>query len=316
MPQGSVGGGRATMVEPTALRIAPSSTPRARQNLILIAACLCQLMVALDISVVNVALPAIDGSLHFTPAALSWVVSAYTLTFGGLLLLGARMADLMGHRRTMVAALALFGVASILGGLAQSPEQLIAARAVQGLAAAVLAPATLTVLMVTFPEGHERRRAMATWGMVATAGVAVGVLASGLLTEYLEWRWVLFVNVPFVLAAGAFVVIAVRDRPSAGQGRLDLGGAALGTASLSLLSYGCVLAGEQGWVATATLMALAAAILAGATFVAWELLVVEAPLVRLSLLRTRSVGVATVIIALVGAATVAGFYFASLFLQT
>src|SRR3954454_13198664 len=197
----------------------------ARATLVLAAACLCQLMVVLDISVVNVALPNIGVSLGFTRTSLSWVVSAYTLAFGGLLLLGGRLADVLGHRRTMLGALGAFGIASLLGGLAQSPGQLIAARAAQGVAAAVLSPVTLTVLLVTFPEGPGRRRAVAIWGIVATAGGAIGVLLSGLLTQYLDWRWVFFVNVPLVLAALALTHATVRDTRGLQRVRLDFVGA-------------------------------------------------------------------------------------------
>src|SRR3954447_20162259 len=219
----------------------------ARPGLALTAACLSQLMVILDISVVNVALPHIDGALGFTATSLSWVISAYTLALGGLLLLGGRIADVLGLRRTMLGALGLFGVVSLLGGLAQSPGELIAARAAQGVTAAVLSPATLTVILVTFPEGPGRRRAVAIWGIVATAGGAIGVLLSGLLTEYLDWRWVFFVNVPLVLAALALALAAVRDVHGQKQVRLDLAGAILATASTTLLAYGFVHAGEHGW---------------------------------------------------------------------
>ncbi len=228
----------------------PSQSPNptsGRAGMALAAACVCQLMVVLDISVVNVALPDIGRSLGFSSSSLSWVVSAYTLTFGGLLLLGGRIADLIGHRRTMLAALALFGIASVLGGLTHSPGQLIAARAAQGMTAAVLSPLTLTVIMVSVPEGPQRRRALATWGMVATGGSALGVLLSGLLTQYLDWRWVLFVNVPFVLVAATLALIAVRDLTISKRVRLDVVGAILATASTTLLAYGCVYAGEHAW---------------------------------------------------------------------
>src|SRR3954452_18211991 len=211
-----------------------------RPALALTTACLSQLIVVLDISVVNVALPHIDGALGFTPSSLSWVISAYTLALGGLLLLGGRIADVLGLRRTMLGALALFGVASLLGGLAQSPGQLVAARAAQGVAAAVLSPVTLTVLMLSFPEGRERRRALATWGMVATAGGALGVLLGGLLTECLDWRWVLLVNVPLVVAAIAFVFSALHDTHAPQGVRFDVPGAVLATTSMTLLAYGCV----------------------------------------------------------------------------
>jgi EmrB/QacA subfamily drug resistance transporter len=286
----------------------------ARAGLALAAACLCQLMVVLDISVVNVALPHIDGALGFTPSSLSWVISAYTLALGGLLLLGGRIADVLGLRRTMLGALALFGVVSILGGLAQSPGQLIAARAVQGVAAAVLSPATLTVILVTFPEGPGRRRAVAIWGILATAGGAIGVLLSGLLTEYLDWRWVFFVNVPLVLAAAALALAAVRDVHAPKRVRLDLAGAILATASTTLLAYGCVYAGEHGWSSMATISILAGALITGVAFVGWERRI-AVPLIRLSVLRNRSVSVAAVIIALIGAVAIAGSYFLSLSLQ-
>jgi EmrB/QacA subfamily drug resistance transporter len=285
-----------------------------RAGLALTAACLSQLMVVLDISVVNVALPHIDGALGFTPSSLSWVISAYTLALGGLLLLGGRIADVFGLRRTMLGALALFGVVSLLGGLAQSPGQLIAARAAQGVTAAVLSPATLAVILVTFPEGPGRRRAVAIWGIVATAGGAIGVLLSGLLTEYLDWRWVFFVNVPLVIAAAAVTLAAVRDVQALQQVRLDLAGAILATASTTLLAYGCVHAGERGWSDVATVSTLAGAVVTGAAFVGWEVRT-DVPLIRLSVLRARSVSVAAVIIASIGAVAISGSYFLSLALQ-
>src|SRR4051812_15462226 len=285
-----------------------------RPALALTAACLSQLMVILDISVVNVALPHIDGALGFTPSSLPWVVSAYTLALGGLLLLGGRLADVLGLRRTMLGALALFGAVSLLAGLAQSPGQLIAARAAQGATAAVLSPVTLTVILVTFPEGPARRRAVAIWGLVATAGGASGVLLSGLLTQYLDWRWVFFVNVPLVLAAVALAHATVRDARALQRVRLDFVGAVLATASTTLLAYGCVTAGEHGWGDVVTLATLAGAALTGVAFVGWELRT-DVPLVRLSVLRSRSVSVAAIIIASIGAVAISGSYFLSLALQ-
>jgi EmrB/QacA subfamily drug resistance transporter len=285
-----------------------------RTGMVLAAACLCQLVVVLDISVVNVALPHIDRALGFSASSLSWVVNAYTLAFGGLLLLGGRIADLLGQRRTLLAGLTLFGVVSLLGGLAQTPGQLVAARAAQGLAAAVLSPATLAVIMVTFREGDERRRAVATWGLVATAGGTLGVLLSGLLTEYLDWRWVFFVNVPIVLAAGALAFAAVHDPHASERVRLDVVGAILATASMTMLAYGAVHAGAQGWADAVTVSTLAGAVISGAAFIGWERRA-DAPLIRLSVLRTPGVSVAAVIIALIGATAIASSYFLSLFLQ-
>lgn len=306
-----------TVRSSTAVRSATSGrapAAAAHPNLVLAAACVCQLMVVLDISVVNVALPAINETLHFSPSGLSWVVSAYTLTFGGLLLLGGRLADVAGHRRTMLAGLTLFAIASMLGGLAHSPAQLIAARSAQGVAAAVLSPVTLTVIMVAFPDSGLRRRALALWGMVATTGSAVGVLLSGVLTQTLGWRWVLFINAPIALVAGAFAIAAVRGPHRQRPARLDLLGAIMITAAMTLLAYGCVHAGERSWADPVTLIALAAALLLGLGFGWWERRA-AAPLVRPAVLRIRSVWVATVIIALIGSAVVAGFYFASLTLQ-
>lgn len=286
-----------------------------RQGLVLATVCLCQLMVVLDISVVNVALPSIGRDLGFSAAALSWVVNAYTLVFGGLLLLGGRVADLVGHRRAMLAGLGLFGVASVLGGLADGPGQLIAARAGQGLAGAVLAPISLTVIMVSFAEGAARNRAVAIWAMVASSGIAVGVLAGGVLTELLNWRWVLFVNVPIVAVALAMAVRSVHDSRQTRVGRLDVAGAVLGTAALTLLVYGMVEAGEHGWTEMSTVASLGLAVLCGAAFVVWEGRFAAQPLVRLGIFRTRTVWVADVIVVFIGAATIAGFYFASLYLQ-
>lgn len=288
--------------------------PRDRSGLVVAAACVCQLMVVLDISVVNVALPDIGRSLGFGPSSLSWVVSAYTLAFGGLLLLGGRIADLLGHRRTMLATLALFGLASVLGGLAQNPGQLIAARAAQGMTAAVLSPLSLTVIIASFLDGPRRRRAVATWGVVATGGGALGVLLSGLLTEYLDWRWVLFVNAPFVVAAAALALASVRDVHAKGPIRLDVAGAVLATASTTLLAFGFVHAGNHAWGTPVTISALAVSVLAGGIFIGWELHA-SAPLIRLSVLHARSVWVATILIAFIGTAGVSGFYFASLSLQ-
>lgn len=296
-------------------RAAPTVAAPPRAGLVLTTVCLCQLMVVLDVSVVNVALPSIGRDLHFTTGALSWVVNAYTLVFGGLLLLGGRVADLVGHRRAMVAGLGLFGLASVLGGFASDPGQLIAARAGQGLASAVLAPVSLTVIMVNFAEGSARNRAVAIWAMVAAAGSAVGVLAGGFLTEALNWRWVLFVNVPIVAVALAMAVRAVPGTRPTRARRPDVVGAVLATAALTLLVYGMLAAGEHGWTDASTLLSLGLAVLCGAVFVIWEHRFAAEPLVRLGIFRSRTVWVADVIVVFIGAATVAGFYFASLFLQ-
>ncbi len=283
-------------------------------GLVLAVACLCQVMVVLDVSVVNVALPSIATDLGFQSGSLSWVVNAYTLVFGGLLLLGGRFADLVGHRLAMFLGLGLFGVASILGGFAQNPGELIAARAAQGLAGAVLAPLTLTVIMVTFPEGARRSRAIGIWSMVAAGGSALGVLLGGLLTEWLSWRWVLFVNVPIVIVAALLAIASIRDTRTVRVRRLDVTGAVLVTAAVASLVYGTIEAGDHGWGSAGALASFAAAVVLGALF-AWRELRAAEPLVRFGIFRARSVWVASVVVLFIGATTIAGFYFASLFLQ-
>ncbi|MFB9835117.1 MFS transporter [Actinoallomurus acaciae] len=287
----------------------------ARTGMILATVCLVQLMVVLDVSVVNVALPSIDRALGFSAGALSWVVNAYTLVFGGLLLLGGRVADLVGARRAVLTGLGLFALASVLGGFAQDPGQLIAARAGQGLAGAVLAPVSLVIIMVTFPEGPVRSRAIGVWAMVAASGSAVGVLLGGLLTDLLDWRWVLFVNVPIVAVAFALALRSVPGTRRTGGRRLDVVGSVLGTAAVALLVYAMVEAGERGWGSGVTVTALVLTVVCAVLFGAWEQWVAAEPLVRPGLVGVRTVWVATLVVAFIGAATIAGFYFASLFLQ-
>ncbi|GAB3267254.1 MFS transporter [Kineosporia babensis] len=291
----------------------PQEVPR-RTGLLLAAVCLCQVMVVLDVSVVNVALPSIAKDLSFSPGSLSWVVNAYTLLFGGLLLLGGRFGDLIGHRRALFLGLGVFGVVSVLGGLAQDPGQLIAARAAQGLASAVLAPLSLTIIMVTFPEGKERSRAIGIWAMVAASGSALGVLLGGVLTEWLSWRWVMWVNAPIVLLALALGWTSIHDTRTARPSRLDVPGAVLVTLALTSLVNGAIRAGEDGWGSAWALGSFGLAALSGAVFIWWELRVPE-PLIRLGVFQSRPVWVANLISAFIGASAVAGFYFASLVLQ-
>ncbi|MEU1293665.1 MULTISPECIES: MFS transporter [unclassified Streptomyces] len=302
--------------QPTAVRgPGPDPTPPGRHaGLVLAAACVAQVMVVLDVSVVNVALPSIAADLGFAPGGLSWVVNAYTLVFGGLLLLGGRFADLVGHRVAMMLGLVVFGVTSVVGGFAQTPGQLVAARAGQGLAGALLAPLSLAVIMVTFPEGRGRSRAVGIWAMVAAAGSALGVLLGGVLTDWLSWRWVLFVNVPIVAVGLVLAWIAVHDGRATRARRLDLPGALLATVAVTALVNGLIRAGEHGWGTTGALVSFAVAAVTGAAFAAWELRAAH-PLVRFGVFRARPVWVANLVVLFIGAATVAGFYFASLFLQ-
>lgn len=281
----------------------------------LAAAAVAQFVFALDMSVVNVALPAIRTALGFAPLDLSWIVHIYALTFGGLLLLGGRACDLYGHRRLFVGGLSVLGLCSLAGGLAQVPWHLIAARAGQGLGAAAAAPAALGMLMTTFPEGPRRVRALGVWSAVNAAGGALGVLAGGLLTEYAGWRWVMLVSLPIVAAALALVLagVPVAARPDRRE-RLDVLGAVLATGGVGLLVFGVVRTDTRGWGSPATVAALAAAAVLLALFTFAESRA-PAPLLRLGLLRSRWVAGANVLVFLAAAGQFAAFYFVSLYLQ-
>jgi EmrB/QacA subfamily drug resistance transporter len=282
---------------------------------ILLAVVIAQFMVSLDMSVVNVALPVIRADLGFGAAGLQWVVDAYALLLGGFLLLGGRAADLYGRRRLFLLGLGVFGLASLGGALAQSPGQLVAARAVQGLAAAALTPAALATLTTTFPAGPARARALGVWGAVAGTGGAVGVLVGGLLTEYAGWRWVMLINLPVVVAGLVLVAAVVPADPARrSDRRLDLPGAVLGTSGLGLLVLGVVRTSDQAWTSVTTLGTLAAAVVLLAGFVLVETRVAD-PMVRFAVLRSRSVAVANAFVFLLFAGQFAAFYFVSLYLQ-
>src|SRR5215208_5513630 len=230
------------------------SEPVSRKGLALILLAAAQFVVVLDASIVNVALPSIGRDLDFSQENLSWVVNAYTLVFGGFLLLGGRMADLLGRRRVFTVGLVIFAVASLLGGLSANDGQLIAARALQGLGAAILSPAALSILTTTFAEGAERNRALGVWGAVAGSGGAVGVLLGGVLTEGLGWEWVLFVNVPICLAAAALAPRILAESRTESSPSFDIAGAVSVTAGLALLVYTLVDANNAGWGSTQTLV--------------------------------------------------------------
>ena len=227
------------------------------------------LMIVLDASVVITALPSIGERLDFSPAALSWVQSAYALTFGGLLLLGARMGDILGRRRTFVAGVALFTVASFLGGLAQTEAWLLAARALQGVGAAIAAPSTLALLTTSFREGPERIRALAAYGAVAGGGGSVGLVLGGLLTDWISWRWGLWINVPVGIVL-VWLAPRVLEETERRAGRFDLPGAAASTAGMTALVYGFVHAAEAGWGDGVTVASFATAAVLLVTFVAVE----------------------------------------------
>ncbi len=279
-------------------------------------ACLGQFMVVLDVSVVNVALPTIQSALGFSRTGLPWVVNGYVLTFAGFLLLGGRLADLYGRKRVFLCGLALFTAASLVGGLADTPGLLIAARALQGLGASVLAPATITMLTVTFPEGPARIRALATWTAVAAAGGTAGNLIGGAITEFLSWRWILLINVPLGAALGALTVLCLApDQRTDESVRLDVPGALLATTGLGALTYGITLTRSDSWAAPSTITALALGVAALGAFVLVEGRFARAPLLPLRLLSIRTVSVGNVLMLLGGVSFTAMWYFLSLFMQ-
>ncbi|NKZ05144.1 MFS transporter [Actinomadura latina] len=296
--------------------LTPVAASDARPGLVLAAVAVVQFMVSLDLSVVNVGLPQIGAGLGFSAVGVAWVIHAYALTFGGLLLLGGKAADRYGRKRVLLLGLGLFGLASLAGGFAQEPGHLVAARAAQGVGAAALAPAALALLTEAFPTGRARVRAFGIWSATNAAGGALGVLIGGLLTEYASWRWVMFVNVPMAAAALAMAWrgVAAGPRPVRG-GRPDVLGAVLATGGLSLLVFGVVRTDRYPWTSpvTVTILAVAAALLAG--FVLVERGTSRDPLVRLGLFANRSVAGANAYNLLVGAAMASSFYFMSLYLQ-
>jgi EmrB/QacA subfamily drug resistance transporter len=281
--------------------------------LVLVMILTCQLMIILDASVVITALPKIRESLHFSPTSLSWVQNAYTLTFGGLLLLGARIGDIFGRRRVFMWGIGVFTAASLMGGLAQSSEWLLIARAVQGMAAAVAAPSTLALLMQTFQEARARARAVALYSSISGAGSSFGLVLGGLLTDALSWRWGLFINVPIGIA---LVVLAPRYLPETERrpGRFDLTGAATSTLGMTALVYGFVRAASDGWTERWTLVSFVAGVLLLAAFVMTEMRA-EQPITPLRLFADRSRAGAYVTRLFIVGGMFSFFFFISQYLQ-
>ncbi len=285
-------------------------------RLVLTIVCLAQFMVVLDISIVNVALPSIQKDLGFSAANLQWVVTAYSLTFGGLLLLGGRLADLFGRRRIFLLGLILFTGASLLGGFAGNQATLIAARSLQGVGAAVLSPATLTILTVTFTEERARAKALGVWSAVAAGGGAAGALFGGFLTQYLSWRWILFVNVPIGAALYPFARLLLAESKADGPRRaLDLPGSITVTAGLLALVYTIVHTDQVSWTSGSTLLTGAVAVVLLTTFAVIEAKLADHPLVPLRLFRSRAVTGANLVMFCFGVAMFAMWYFLSLYLQ-
>ncbi len=276
---------------------------------------LVQFLVVLDSAIVNVALPAIKTGLNFEQSALQWVVTAYVLTFGGFLMLGGRTADLFGRRKVLVIGVTGFTTFSLLLGLTQNDTQFIMLRALQGLAAAFMAPSALSILITTFQQGHERNKALSVWAMVASGGAAAGVFLGGLLTEYLGWRWNFFVNVPIGLFAVWGILTYVPAHIQEAKDRqLDIPGAVLVTGGLMSLVYALAEASRVGWINTATLMPLVLSIILLASFLVNETRT-KHPLVPLGIFKIRNVTGGNLIMLPVMAGALGLFFFASLYIQ-
>jgi EmrB/QacA subfamily drug resistance transporter len=276
--------------------------------------CAAFFMTILDVSIVNVALPSIETALDFSRANLQWVITAYAITYGGFLLLAGRLADLYGRRRVFIIGVVIFSLASLFCGLAWSEGVLIASRAVQGVGAAVITPSALSIVMTTFDEGAERNKALGIWGALGGGGAAVGVLAGGILTTYLSWRWIFFVNVP----VGAIAFLAtprfVRESRAEEKKSLDIAGAVTVTAGLALLVFAVSKAPDHGWSSGWTLSRLAVAILLLLLFVGIEARAKD-PLMPFSIFRIKTVAGANVCGLLLGAITFANFYLLTLYVQ-
>src|SRR5215217_6188610 len=272
-----------------------------------------QLMVVLDATIVNIALPQMQQALGFSTTSLSWVLNAYTLTFGGLLLLGGRAGDILGRRRMFIAGILVFTLASFLGGLATSSGWLLAARALQGVGAAIAAPTALSLITTNFAEGQARNRAFGVFSAVAVAGGAIGLLAGGVLTSWLSWRWVLFVNVPIglLLAVLAPLFIAESERQ---PGRFDLGGALTSTAGMTALVYGFIRAAQEGWSNPGTIGSFIAAAVLLAIFLSIETRTSQ-PITPLHLFRDRNRAGSYAIMLALAAAMFGQFFFLTLFVQ-
>jgi EmrB/QacA subfamily drug resistance transporter len=273
-----------------------------------------QFMVVLDIAIVNVALPSIQVDLGFSQENLQWVISAYALVFGGFLLLGGRSADLLGRRRIFLGGVVVFTVASLLAGLAWSEASLITARALQGLGAAIITPAALSILSVTFSEGRERNIALGVWGAVGGFGAAAGVLLGGILTDALSWEWIFFVNVPVGVLGFTLAPFLLAESRDARVKRFDAPGGILVTAGLASLVYAITQAAQDGWLAGETLAFFGAAVALLAAFVGWELRHPE-PLMRFGIFRTKTVAGANVAGFIMGTAMFSMFLMLTLYMQ-
>jgi EmrB/QacA subfamily drug resistance transporter len=292
---------------------APVPNPRPWVTLAVVGAAF--FMTVLDVAIVNVAIPSIQKDLNIREETVQWVITAYAITFGGFLLLGGRMADLLGRRRIFVGGLILFTLASLVCGLANSAGVLITARAVQGIGAAIISPAALSIVTTTFTEGAERNKALGIWGALGGSGAAAGVLFGGILTKYLGWEWIFFVNVP----VGALVFsltwpIVPESRAELGHRRFDAAGAVTVTAGLALLVYAISKAPDVGWGSARTILLILASVALLAAFTLWELRT-EAPIMPFRIFRIRSLAAANVVGFLLGAVIFANFFVLTLYVQ-
>ena len=292
-----------------------AAASRARWAAVVLA-CVAQFMVILDVSVVNVALPSIRADLGFSGAGLQWVVNAYTLAFAGFLLLGGRMADLLGRRRVFVGGLLLISVASLVGGLASSQGMLIAARAAQGLGGAIISPASLAIITTTFTDGSDRNKALGAWGAMGGAGGAAGVLLGGVLTDVAGWQWILFINVPIGLAAASLAPrFIAEDRVEGRTRQFDLAGALSVTLGLVAIVYAIVRTEVNGWGSAQTIVVLAVGLALIGLFLAIEGRFAAKPLMPLRIFRSRPLSGANGVVFLLGAAAFGMWFFVSLYLQ-
>ena len=287
--------------------------PRRWQALAVV--CVAFFMTVLDVSIVNVALPSIARSLHFSATGLQWVITAYAITFGGFLLLGGRTADILGRKRMFLVGVVVFSAASLVCGLATSTTMLVTARAVQGLGAAIVSPSTLSIITTAFEEGAERNKALGIWGAMGGSGAAAGVLFGGLLTKYAGWEWIFFVNVP----VGALVLVVaprvVRESRAPGERHgFDVVGAGSVTAGLALLVYAISKAPVDGWGDGLTIGLLIASAVLVAFFLVWESRV-DGPLMPLSIFRIRTLAAANAVGVLLGASVFANFFLLTLYVQ-
>jgi EmrB/QacA subfamily drug resistance transporter len=299
----------------TAARPAPGANSGRRRWLALAVVVAAQFMVVLDVAIVNVALPTIKLDLHFSQETLQWVITAYAILFGGALLLGGRLADLLGRRRMFMAGLALFATSSLLSGIAWSEGSLIAFRALQGLGGALLSPAALSILTTTFEEGRDRNLALGVWGAASGSGAAAGVLLGGILTSYLSWSWIFFINVPVGALVIAVAPWLLRDsRAQLEHRRFDVAGAASITGGLMLLVYAMTYATQHGWATATTVGVLAGSAALLSSFVVIELRS-KAPLLPLGIFRLRSLAGSNVASLLMAGALFSMFFLLTLYMQ-